>query len=308
MVSNLIYKVTGRMTNKKIVKTAEKIGTELIQRASKNGGEIQIKDIQDVLSLNIGKKKASRFIISDKLDEFIAFSKKYLGLDEELATSAFYGCRAAAVPGGGKTNKSFFKIDLSIFENLGDKVNTISHETEHLLFQTLSFRSLLEKMQIKILGKKWLQKFLDKYGNLMNEKNLQLQEILLERLNIGECATGFTKHQKSSNALLEQLNLNSRKEMEWELKEFIRYGVLLPSDSKTNLKILKTLRLLLKDESRAYKIGGKVEIKASPKTDKITKSEMFAQYYDETIKVLKQEIKHEQKNRIREIFGLSRKD
>jgi hypothetical protein len=308
MVSNLIYKVTGRMTNKKIVKTAEKIGTELLNRANQNAGNIKVEDIKDVLALNIGNKKASTLIVSDKLDDFVNFVKKFLGFSDELGEKFFYQTKAAVVPGGGKTNNLFLKIDLTAFENLGEKVNTISHECEHLLHKKLSYRALLEKMQVKILGKKWLQRYMEKYVNLMNEKVFELQGNLLGRLNIGECATGFTEFKKGSNPLLKQLELKSSDEMVDELRCLIKDYILLPKGDKKNLKILKALRGIMKDESRAYKVGGKLEAKASPNIDNVTKSELLAQYYDEAIKVLKQEIKNERKNRVRGFCGLKRKD
>ena len=71
---------------------------------------------------------------------------------------------------------------------------------------------------------------------------------------------------------------------------------------------MKGLRGILKDESRAYKVGGAVqrswdEAKGLA-TDKANKSEMFAMLYDETLKVVKKEIKNLRKQRIKSLFGL----
>jgi hypothetical protein len=307
MVSNLIYKVTGRMNNKQIVKTAEQIGTDLLQRANKNNGKIQIEDVKDAFVRNIGSKNASKIIISDNLDEFLNFTKTKLHISEDLGKTYFYNSNAAVVPDGVKLNNVFFKIDLSSFANLGEKLNTITHESEHILQRLIGYRALLEKIEVKVRGNKWLQNYLSKYANLMNEKGIMLQGNLIYRLNVGEYAIGFTDFKRGSRPLLEQLGLKSSKEMGEELKMLLKV-LLLPKGDKKNLKLLKALKFLLKDESRAYKVGGNIETKVFPEINNITKSEMLAQYFDETIKVLTQEIKQERKNQLRQFFGLKRKD
>ncbi|MBD5401723.1 hypothetical protein HDR58_02820 [bacterium] len=68
---------------------------------------------------------------------------------------------------------------------------------------------------------------------------------------------------------------------------------------------------MLKDESRAYKVGGAVqrsweELKGLA-TKNANKSEMFAMLYDETLKVVKKEIKNLHKQRIKSFFHIKPK-
>lgn len=306
-IHSLLYRVTGRMTNTQMVRTAEKIGLDLAAIGQKNG-DIFVEDVQKVLESNIGKKAAERITISGKFSEFKEFVAKHLGIPEDTAIMFFDNSKAAAVP-GGKSNKFFFKINMESFDGILDKVNTISHECEHLLHQGLSFKAFFDRLQIKIKGNKWFEKYTAKYADLVNQKSMMLQVNLIGLAQVGENALGgFTKFKKGVDGLLAQTEFPSIEEMHKFLKDAIRKYILLPQGDKRNLTLINALRMIIKDESRAYKVGGKVERSLYPQTERLTKSEMVAQFYDETLKVLTKERKLERKNRIREFFGFARKD
>ena len=306
-IHSLIYKVTGRMTKTQVVRTAENIGYDLLSKAQKNG-DVFVEDIREVLESRIGKKAASRITITDNLKTFKSFLSKHLGLSDDLSEMYFYDSKAAAVP-GGNSNKFLFKINMQNFDNLAEKLNTITHECEHLLFKGVSFRAYFERLYMKIKGKKWLNKYVEKFAELVNKKNLSLQLNLLGVSQVGGCALGgFTKFKKGINGLLKQSEFQSRAQLHDFLRTNIRRDILLPQGDKRNLTLIKSLIGILKDESRAYRAGGRVEAKLLPNSDKITNSEMLAQLYDETIKVLTKEKNLERKNRIRNFFGLARKE
>ena len=82
-------------------------------------------------------------------------------------------------------------------------------------------------------------------------------------------------------------------------------------DKKLSLKLLKAAKIILKDESRAYKTGGAVERYYADITGhsnpNATKSEMLAMLYDETILSIKSELKKQQIERFKNIFKIKSK-
>lgn len=132
-----------------------------------------------------------------------------------------------------------------------------------------------------------------------------LQGNLLLKSKLGSSATyGFTSYEAGIEGLLKQTGMKSKEELHKMLENLIRERIILPDCDKRNLKVLKALKALLKDESRAYKVGGKVERRHTdalnlksltengsasefkPATN-LTKSEMLAQLYNEAIVILK---------------------
>ena len=93
-IHSLLYKVTGRMTKKQIVRTAETIGTDLIARAQKNG-DVLVEDVQEVFASHMGKRAVNRIIISGKLAKFKEFLGKHLGMSEDLAEFYYNNSKAA---------------------------------------------------------------------------------------------------------------------------------------------------------------------------------------------------------------------
>ena len=90
------------------------------------------------------------------------------------------------------------------------------------------------------------------------------------------------------------------------LDKLIQNNIENPVVPKLNLKILKSVRNTLKDESRAYKVGGASEryfdalhgsVNQNP-----TKSEMMAYLYDNTISVLNKRIRHAKIDRLKSLI------
>lgn len=74
-IGRLIYRATGIMSKKGIVKNCEAIGKTLAQEVKSTGVKVEPKRVHELLSDVIGRKKASRITITQDVDSFKAFAK-----------------------------------------------------------------------------------------------------------------------------------------------------------------------------------------------------------------------------------------
>lgn len=255
---------------------------------------------------------------------FKEFAAKELNLTDDIAEMFFQNSKSAVIP-GPKSNRSLLSLRTNNMKP-EEAINLSSHELEHVLNQRLGFRAFRERIYLKIRGKKFLENYTQKYANVMNEKNMDLQGNLVLKSKIGYNASyGFTSYEAGIEGLLKQTGMKSKEELHKMLENLIRKEIILPDCDKRNLKVLRALKALLKDESRAYKVGGKVErnyanalnlkflteigsaSKFKPTTN-LTKSEMLAQLYDEAIVILKKEVRHQRINKVKSFFGMKPKD
>ena len=84
-IGRLVYKVTGIMSKKGIVKNCKEIGKTLANEIAQSGGKIEHKRVHELLTERIGKKKAANIIITQDLDTFKQVAKENLKLSDELA-------------------------------------------------------------------------------------------------------------------------------------------------------------------------------------------------------------------------------
>lgn len=324
IISKLIYKATGIMSKKQIMKTCGNIGKEVSENL-RAGNNVDSAKIHEILAHSIGPKNAKKIIITDDLASFKEFAKREIGLTDEVAENFFNNSKSAVIP-GPKSNT--LMLSLRTDRMLPDEiVNTTSHELEHVLYKKVGLKALLGKSYLKLRGKKFLENYANKYGELFNTKNMHMQGNLIYKSKLGLSAIkGFTPYEAGIDGLLKQTGLKSKEELQEMLQKIISEKILLPDCDKRNLKVLQAVKETLKDESRAYKVGGSAERQhanavameevssnGSPHKDfkpatKLTKSEMLAQLYDEAIVVLKGEIKKQKINKVKSFLGLKPKD
>lgn len=305
-IGEIIYKATGIMSKRQIMKTCSNIGDELSENLIKDKN-INAGKIQEILTKNIGSKNVKQIKVADDIDSFKKFIKQEIGLTDEFAEYAFQNSKSAVIP-SAKNNTSL--LSLRIDSMAPDEiVNITTHEIEHVLSQSFGFRQKFAKLCMKIRGKKFAEKSLQKYGQLFNEKNMELQTNLLAKSGLGNVTQGLTAFKAGQEGLCKQIGLKTKEELDKTITDIIHKNALLPDGDKRNLKILKAIKIILKDEARAYKAGGLAEKNFLKKTgavqsENITKSEMYSQFYDETIEMLKKEIHKQTFDRFKTAIGL----
>lgn len=137
-LSKIIYKATGIMSKKQIMKTCGKIGDEVSENLL-NGNRVKAQTVQEILAKNIGAKKAGKVQITDDLDSFKDFARKELNLQDDVSELIFYNSKSAVIP-GPKTNRSLLSLRTDSMD-AAETVNLTAHELEHVLNQRLGFRA-----------------------------------------------------------------------------------------------------------------------------------------------------------------------
>lgn len=288
-ISGIFYKTTGLMSKKHIAKTAENIGTDLIN-IGLSKPQIEVNDIKQVIKSRIGEKQSSQILISDNFKDFRDFTMTNLKFTQEQSEKFFKGVYAAAIPGGGKINKSLLQLDLKKFESLNTLVNAVSHECEHLLYQRFGiFMGLVRK-----LAKNNNDDLPATFAGNMNAKLLEFQQELIKLSNLkAPVIGGFTRFKKGDSGILEQTNLKTLSDLHKKIEDILTSKILVVKNDQDKIPILAGLLTIIPDEIRAYKVGGIVERKLFHKNDRLTRSEMLAQVYSEALKTIKSVLKKE---------------
>lgn len=302
-ISRLFYKATGIMPKKEIVRTCKNIGKD-ISNELKPGDTVNPTRVREILTKYIGKKKAASIEISDSFDTFKKYTQS-AGMSNDLATIAFLGSKSAVLQ-----NPKNFKILLSLRTSdmpTNEAVNTTAHELEHVLFQRFSAKAFLDKMKIKLLGPKWLNRYMQKYAEVINSKNMEMQQGLAWYSKLGDSAIGgYVKHPLTEQGLHAQMNLSKNRSLRSFLNDFIKEQLENPADKRLNIKTLKNLRTILREEARAYKVGGATEryfdIKNGTVSHNPTKSDMYAAIYEKTSEEMTKRLKQAKKDWFKSLF------
>lgn len=301
-IYRLFYRATDLMPRKEIVRTCKNIGKDLAQEL-KSGETVNPARVQELVAKRIGKKNAAKIEISDNFNIFQRYAED-LGIPKDLTKTYFEGSKSTVLP-NPKTSKTLLSLRTSSMRT-SEAVNTATHELEHALFKQFSPRANLEKLYIKLRGPKWSANYAKKYSQILNEKNYDMQAHLLRAGNFGLSAIGgYTEKALNNAGLHSQMKLKNETIKDY-LNKLIQRYIENPVDPKLNLKILKSLRNTLKDESRAYKVGGASEryfdaLHCSANQNP-TKSEMMAYLYDNAISVLNKRIRSAKIERLKSLI------
>ena len=306
-LGKMIYKLTGYMTKKELVRNARAVGKQACTRMSESGRNLSSTEISEILSGVIGKKGAAKIEISGDKASLVEAIVKNFGFPKSSAEMVANNCLSAAL-GKGIGSKTHLNIQVSNMP-AHKSVNIIPHETEHALHRTFSFEMLPPKLLEKTsFGRKYLQKIMSK-SEMVNDKNIKLQGNLLGLTGWNDAAGGIASEMTRADALLEITKCSDKQSLrEWIKKMLYEKNVLEIGNDKQNNFVLKTAITGLKDESRAYNAGAYVEkLYRQGLQDgshiATTKSEVVADIYDEAVQVMKTERRHIQKNRLKEFFG-----
>ncbi len=304
-ISQLFYKTTNLMPRKEIVRTCKEIGKEL-GRDSKSSDSIDLNKFRQLLAKSVGKKKADKIVIADDFETFKKYTKE-LGIDDNTSEVYFMSSKSAVLA-NPKDNTVLLSLRTSGTE-MAEALNLATHELEHVLFRSLSPRAALEKIYIKLRGSKYMDKILQKYGQLINEKSFDMQNGLLSKSQFEDLSPigGYTNQLLNIEGLLKQMNISSYKTFRTDLDSLVS-DLLEKKNPKINIKILNAMRAVLKDESRAYKSGGAVERFWTEAQGKVNpnanKSEMFAMLYDETLPSIRKALWKQRIEYLKNIFKI----
>lgn len=287
-LGRLVFKATGVMSNRGVVKNSRKIATAIVDRMKQSGGKIESAEVEQIISDTIGKKAAKKIKIVDSKDQIIKF------MQEQGAKSTDID-KAFEIAGGWvQPNKYSRKASLFINEEkiakvysgntyaqAAQKSEVLAHEIQHAISFTSGRMSLGRIKGRFSFGRKMIDKLKQKGDNLdFEHKYMQLQE---------ECIKPMRQGKQINEADI--------------VKILYAKGILQVGKDKENAFILKKLRDVYKDECRSYDVGyGALEAFTGQKNSEIIYKvqDLFKNF----VKVTDKELQHARLNQVKRFFGL----
>ncbi len=277
----IIFKATGVMSNRGLIKNSCKIGQRIAETMKHSGGEIKPAEVQRIVQDTVGKKTARKIQFVDR-DTFVSRSLDLGGASKSELEQMLSFADGVALPNKYSRGSSIFlKGDTANVKTAG----MIAHELEHALNNSVGKMSVLKGF----LGKfSWGRKYLDKM--IARQKELGLQ----------------CKYQSMYEELTNNLKISKRFDINTVRDLLYSKGILQVGKDKENMFILKVLRTGYRDEVRAYTTQAKTNRAMGQKFHgKVY--DMVANEFNTLAKGIAQEVKNIRTNRIRSFWGLKPK-
>lgn len=280
-LERLIFKATGVMSNRGLLKNSRQIGQRIAETMKHSGGEIKTAEVQRIVQDTVGKKAARKIEFVDR-DTFVS-----RGLDVGVASKSELEQTLSFADGVASPNK--YRRGANVFlkdgTDNGETAGLIAHELEHALNHSFGKMSVPKGFLGKFsLGRKYIDK------TIARQKELGLRGKYLDMYKELEG------------------NLKTGKRFDIDTVRDLLYskGILQVGKDKENRLILKMLRTAYKDEVRAYTIQAE--------TNRAMGQEFAGKVYDMVVnefntltKGVAQEAKNIRANRIRSFLGMNPK-
>lgn len=284
-LGRLVFKATGVMSNRGVMKNSRKIGTAIAEKMKQTGGKIESQEIEQIISDTIGKKAARKIKIVDSKtamrEEMVNAGEKIKDIDK------MFECAA------GATHPDHYSRKASVFVNeefltatfpgmtSALKANTLGHEIQHAISNTSGRMGLYKLKGHFSFGRKMIDKKMNKAKALdLQTKYVELQDICLKSLLSGK---------QVSEADI--------------VKTLYSKGILQVGKDKENAFILKNLRDVYKDECRSYKVGYEAfETFNGTKNPKQVNE--IINLYENFVKATNKELRHTRLNQVKRFLGM----
>lgn len=287
-LGRLVFKATGVMSNRGVMKNSRKIGTAIAEKMKQTGGKIETHEIEQIISDTIGKKAARKIKIVDSKtamrEEMVNAGEKIKDIDKMFECAAGvthpdnYSRKASVF-----VNEEYLTKAFAAFPDIisAVKANTLGHEIQHAISNTSGRMGIYKLKGHFPFGRKMINKRMNKVKALdLQSKYIELQEICLKRLQsgkpVGEADIVKTLYSK---------------------------GILQVGKDKENAFILKNLRDVYKDECRSFKVGYEAfETFNGTKNPKQVNE--IINLYENFVKATNKELRHTRLNQVKRFFGL----
>lgn len=286
-LGRLVFKATGIMSNRGVMKNSRKIGTAIAEKMKQSGGKIESQEIEQIISDTIGKKAARKIKIVDfqtMREEMVNAGEKIKDIDKMFECAAGvthpdnYSRKASVF-----VNEEYLTKAFAAFPDIipAVKANTLGHEIQHAISNTSGRMGIYKLKGHFPFGRKMIDKKFNKAKALdFQSKYIDLQEICLKKLQSGE---------QVSEADI--------------VKTLYSKGILQVGKDKENAFILKNLRDVYKDECRSFKVGYEAfETFNGTKNPKQVNE--IINLYENFVKATNKELRHTRLNRVKRFFGM----
>lgn len=280
-LGRLIFKATGVMSNRGLLKNSRQIGQRIAETMKHSGGEIKAAEVQRIVQDTVGKKAGRKIQFVDR-DTFVS-----RGLDVGVASKSELEQMVSFADGVTSPNK--YRRGANVFikdcTDNGETAGLIAHELEHALNHSFGKMSVLKGFLGKFsLGRKYIDKAISR------QKELGLQG----------------KYNDMYKELEDNLKTGKRFDIDTVRDLLYSKGILQVGKDKENRLILKNLRMAYKEEVRAYTIQAETN-RAMGQEFAGKVYDMVANEFNTLTKGMAQEAKNIRINRIRSFLGMKPK-
>lgn len=286
-LGRLVFKTTGVMSNRGLMKNSRKIGTAIAERMKQSGGTIETQEVEQIISDTIGKKAARKIKIFGSKDVARAYMEKQKNKAADIE-QIFKEAGGVTIPENYSRRAGVYLNRSCIDEFVGGnsqlasafEVNTLAHEIQHAMTATSGKTSLQKSIGRFSFGRKLIDKVVQKARNLdLQKKYMDLQL---------ECMETIQKGKPVSEAEI--------------IKTLYAKGILQVGKDKENAFILKYLKRVYEDEYRSYRVGNEA---MTAFLDSIMPERIIHvnDLYRDLVKVTGKELKHARLNQVRRFFG-----
>lgn len=287
-LGRLVFKATGVMSNRGLMKNSRKIGTTIAERMQQSGGKLESHEVEQIISDTIGKKAARKIKIFGSKDAARAYMEKQNAKAADME-QIFKEAGGVTIPENYSRRAGVYLNRFCIDELVGGnsqlasafEVNTLAHEIQHAMTATSGKTSLPKSIGRFSFGRKLIDKFVQKARTLdLQKKYMDLQL---------ECMKTIQKGKPVSEAEI--------------IKNLYAKGILQVGKDKENTFILKYLKRLYEDEYRSYRVGNEA---MSAFSGSIMQERIIHvnDLYRDLVKVTGEELKHARLNQVRRFFGV----
>lgn len=286
-LGRLVFKTTGVMSNRGLMKNSRKIGTAIAERMKQSGGTIETQEVEQIISDTIGKKAARKIKIFGSKDVARAYMEKQKNKAADIE-QIFKEAGGVTIPENYSRRAGVYLNRSCIDEFVGGnsqlasafEVNTLAHEIQHAMTATSGKTSLPKSIGRFSFGRKQIDKLVQKARTLdLQKKYMDLQL---------ECMKTIQGGKSVSEAEI--------------IKTLYAKGILQVGKDKENAFILKYLKRAYEDEYRSYRVGNEAMTAFS---DSIMPERIIHvnDLYRDLVKVTGKELKHARLNQVRRFFG-----
>lgn len=267
-------------------------GERLAENVYLNDGKFVQEDIERLVLTHLGEEKSKNVEVTASEEDFCKFAKEHLNIDENFAKQYYASVGGAVIP-GGTSGKLLFVLKLADMSP-DEATDIVAHEFEHLLHRTSGILAKIVSNQLKIKSQK--QKMEQKIvadSQTMNQKILRMQTGMISQiLGIEDLSAHKNVDvEPTIQGVVEMSPLvNTEEELNTRLKRYVRRALIRPNVEKSNYGELNGYEIVLRDEARAYEVGGKTQkyynSLVEGKNAKTTVSEMIAVLFNRMADVI----------------------
>ena len=306
-------KVLDISTVNQIKQDAIVFGEKVAESIYLNDGKFKQEAVEKLVLAHLDEENAKNVQVVTGEKGFCDFAEENMKLNREFAKSVFD--KAEGLVAQGKNGKIILLLKLE-GEEPEIATHIAAHEFEHLLYKTEGFMGKLIKKYLAEESPKEEKENVLISAESENKKFFKMQSEMTSLL-VGADGIGtpfqYVEYSPTIEGVIEvSPELSSKEDLDMRLRSCVQKELLNSCDEDTIFAELQAFQIVLRDEARAYEVGGKsqryYDSLAGKGRGKSTRAEMVAVIYNQMADIIQEYKTQIIKNSLRKSLGLKPKE